>query len=87
MVRSEANTGSVAPMEAAPMLKWAQRRDRLFITVDVQDVTGEVVSLSQDALVFSGQGSDSRQYKLDLKFYKPVDAKHKVGAALDLVVA
>ena len=87
MVRSDASAGSVPPMEAAPMLKWAQRRDRLFITLDVQDVTGEVVSLREDALVFFGQGSASRQYKLVLKFYKPVNAKHKVGAALDLVVS
>jgi hypothetical protein len=67
------------------MLKWAQRRDRLFITLDVQDATGVAVSLSEDALVFSGQGADSRRYKLDLKLYKPVDPKHQVGAALDLV--
>ena len=78
MMRSEASVDPVPPM-----LKWAQRRDRLFITLDVQDATGAVVSLSEDALVFSGHGADSRLYKLDLKFYRPVDPKHPVGAALD----
>ena len=80
-VRSDAR----APVP--PMLKWAQRRDRLFITLDVQDVTGAVVSLSEDALVFSGQGCDGRRHKVNLKFYKPVDPKHPVGAALDRGVA
>lgn len=61
------------------MLKWAQRRDRLFITLDVQDVTGEEVSLSEDALVFSGHSSGGRRYAMLLKFYKPVDPKNQVS--------
>jgi hypothetical protein len=63
------------------MLKWAQRRDRLFITLDVQDVAGEVVSLSAEELVFTGEGGGSRQYALDLRFYKPVDPHHQVRAS------
>lgn len=78
---------SDGPAPVPPMLKWAQRRDRLFITLDVQDVTGAVVSLSEDALVFSGQGCDGRWHEMNLSFYKPVDPKHPVGAALDRGVA
>lgn len=60
------------------MLKWAQRRDKLFITLDAQDITGEVVSLSPEALRFSGDGGSGKRYELLLNFYKPVDPQHPV---------
>ena len=37
-----------------PILKWAQRKDRLFVTVDVQDIKDESVTLTEDKLVFTG---------------------------------
>jgi hypothetical protein len=39
------------------------------------------VSLSADELVFTGEGGGSRQYALDLRFYKPVDPHHQVRAS------
>ena len=60
------------------MLKWAQRRDRLFITLDAQDIAGEVVSLSPGALRFTGDGGGGKRYELQLSFYHPVDPQHPV---------
>ena len=38
-----------------PTVKWAQRKDRLFVTIDVQDVTGEEVNLTDEKIVFTGK--------------------------------
>jgi len=35
---------------ATPTVKWAQRKDRLFVTIDVQDVKEETVTLTADKL-------------------------------------
>ena len=35
-----------------PPLKWAQRKDGIFLTVDVQDMANEKVDLTADGLEF-----------------------------------
>jgi hypothetical protein len=42
-------------MASTPIVKWAQRKDRLFLTIDVQDIEGEEVTLTADKLVFNGK--------------------------------
>lgn len=78
---------------AAPLLptvKWAQRKDRLYLTIDVQDCKAPKLDLSNDEsgehgkLVFRGEGAGASHshekdlYALDLTLCNaidPVDSK------------
>lgn len=48
-----------------PTVTWAQRSDKLYVTIDVQDVKEQTVDLQETKLVFSGKaGSDQKEYAL-----------------------
>lgn len=57
-------------------VKWAQRKDSLYVTIDLPDVKHEKVSLQEDCLTFEGTSND-QDYKVDLHFFKPVDTSAK----------
>mmetsp|Transcript_22177 Transcript_22177/g.70842 ORF Transcript_22177/g.70842 Transcript_22177/m.70842 type:complete len:204 (+) Transcript_22177:205-816(+) len=54
-----------------PPVKWAQRKDTLFVTIDVPDVVKDsaVVDLKDDSLTFKGKSHDN-EYELELEFWK-----------------
>ena len=64
-----------------PTLLWAERKDSLFVTIDVPDCKDVVIELTEDKLVFSANSND-KVYKIDMEFLKAVDAgedsKYKV---------
>ena len=44
-----------------PLVKWAQREDKLFITIEVTDVTDEKIELKPEGvLTFSGKGGPDK---------------------------
>jgi hypothetical protein len=48
-----------------PSVTWAQRSDKLYITIDVQDVKDQSVDLEASKLSFKGKaGSDPKDYAL-----------------------
>ena len=42
-------------MATQPTVKWAQRKDRLFLTVDIQDIKDEKVALTAEKVVITGK--------------------------------
>lgn len=48
-------------------VKWAQRKDSLYVTIALADVKDYKVDLTDRKLVFQGT-SDGKLYKLDLEF-------------------
>lgn len=68
-----------------PTLKWAQRADKLFITIDVQDCKSPQIELTNDdsgehgRLAFRGEGAGASHshekdlYALDLEFCGAID--------------
>ena len=64
-------------MEAAgtkkfPDLKWAQRKDRLFVTIDLPDVESPQISLKPEGkLMFEGKVK-AAEYHIDLDLFKEV---------------
>lgn len=48
-------------------VKWAQRKDSLYVTITLADVKDYKVDLTDRKLVFEGTSGDKR-YKLDLEF-------------------
>lgn len=65
-------------------VKWAQRKDALYVTVDLPDVQDEKVSLSSKNLTFKGT-SNGNVYEVSLDFFKEVDteAKDSIWAKTD----
>ena len=67
-----------------PIIRWAQSKEKLFLTLELSDVQYPAVELTSTRLVFQGFGHGARgqqQYHVDIKFYKPVDitaSSHKV---------
>jgi prostaglandin-E synthase len=65
-------TPSASPLH--PEIKWAQRKDRLLLTVDLHDASDVKVSFENaDTLRFRGI-SDGTTYESDLHFYDAIDA-------------
>lgn len=48
-------------------VKWAQRKDSVYLTISLSDVKDHKVELTDKNLVFQGTSSD-KVYKLDLEF-------------------
>jgi len=53
-------------------VKWAQRKDSIFVTIVLPDVTDETVELTGDKLTFKGK-SGGEDYDVELKFFAEVD--------------
>ncbi len=49
------------------LVKWAQRKDSLYLTIALPDVKDHQVELTDRKLVFQGTSGD-KLYKLDLEF-------------------
>jgi len=65
-------------MTLIPTLLWAQRKDRLFLTIDLQDAKDPKVVLENDEkdeygkLTFSGT-AEGQPYLLEVEFFKAID--------------
>ncbi|GLE11607.1 hypothetical protein PINS_up024137 [Pythium insidiosum] len=57
-------------------VKWAQRKDSIYVTVDLPDVKDEQVKLTNKSLSFRGT-SNKQQYEVELVFFKEVDVEDK----------
>lgn len=63
-------------MALLPTVVWAQRSDKLYVTIDVQDVKDQTVDLEDAKLTFKGKaGSEGKDYALELNFLNEVDSK------------
>jgi len=60
-----------------PPVVWAQRKDQVFLSVDLQDVKNENIKLEPTKLSFFGK-SGTKQYSFEIEFLKEIDpAKSK----------
>jgi len=60
-----------------PPVVWAQRKDQVFLSVDLQDVKSENIKLEPTKLSFFGK-SGTKQYSFEIEFLKEIDpAKSK----------
>ena len=62
--------------KTAPV-KYAQRKDSLFLTIDLKDVTEEKIELTADKLTFTGKAMGGDTYSCELEFIKEVDPDHE----------
>lgn len=78
-------------MALVPKVQWAQRADRLYLTIDLQDAKEPKVDISNDAegkfgkVTFKGEGrshatgAEKHQYSLDLDLYKVIVMPMRTG--------
>ncbi|CAI9727677.1 Hypothetical predicted protein [Octopus vulgaris] len=74
-----------------PNVSWAQRRDKLLITIHVADCVDPKIRIAEgNILKFEGEGGPQKQsFKTELKFYKEVKDEFKQtigGRELNLVI-
>uniref|UniRef100_A0A7S1FKT3 CS domain-containing protein n=1 Tax=Noctiluca scintillans TaxID=2966 RepID=A0A7S1FKT3_NOCSC len=63
----------VASTPLKPALLWAQRRDSVWVTVDIKESQGLSVQLTEDRLAFSAiSAEDGTAYGFSLDFYAPI---------------
>ena len=56
-------------------LKWAQNGDKVYLTVDLRDISDEKITWkAPDHLIFSGI-SDGKKYGFKLRFFAELDTK------------
>jgi len=58
-----------------PPVAWAQRQDRVYLTVNVPEAVDLQFTLENDPakLTFSCVGGDKKKYHFALEFFAPVD--------------
>ena len=57
-----------------PTCRWAQRKDCVYVTVDVPDVTDEVISVAEDKLSFKGT-SKGAQYACEMELFAAISTE------------
>jgi hypothetical protein len=59
-----------------PTVLWAQRQNRLFLTLEVPDVKNDELNITESGLSFFGESAE-KHYKLSFNFFAPVDESSK----------
>jgi len=72
-----ASTGSGAGDASVitPKVEWAQRKDRVLLTVFVEDCKEEKISVQENSFSFSGKGGkEKREHAVNLELFGEIDA-------------
>ena len=51
------------------MVKWAQRKENVYIEVQLRDISDEAINLTANTIKFKGT-SDSKVYEFELEFFE-----------------
>ena len=62
-------------------IKWAQRKDSLYVTICLADVTNHTLELTDKSLTFTGT-ADKKEYGVTLDFFKEVDSEGSISKVL-----
>lgn len=66
-----------------PSVIWAQRADKLYVTVNVEDCKNPDVKFESDKVIFSGIGGpDKILYEITITFYEEIDPTQSKYAVL-----
>eukprot|EP00232_Nephroselmis_pyriformis_P028273 CAMPEP_0182862094 /NCGR_PEP_ID=MMETSP0034_2-20130328/5865_1 /TAXON_ID=156128 /ORGANISM="Nephroselmis pyriformis, Strain CCMP717" /LENGTH=206 /DNA_ID=CAMNT_0024994103 /DNA_START=60 /DNA_END=680 /DNA_ORIENTATION=- len=59
-------------MTLNPNFKWAERKDKVYVTVDVVDCDKPELSITEKTLSFKGTDGEGKVYELKVDFFKDV---------------
>lgn len=68
--------GAAISSRRLPPIKWAQRSDSLYVTIDVIDIADANIDLQPTSLKFSGKSGETA-YEIELEFFGEVDPEHE----------
>jgi len=68
--------------EKIPPVIWAQRADKLYVTLNVEDCKNAVVKFDNTSLHFSGTSGQKLEYDFSLEFYGEIDSENSKYAVL-----
>ena len=55
-----------------PIVKWAQRKDRVFLEIGLRDIKDEKLDLTETTINFKGT-SDGKQYAFEYELFGPIN--------------
>ena len=72
-------------MALSPTFTWAERTDKVYLTIEVQDVKDAKIDLTDEGKVsFTGKGgSEKKEYALDVQLFKGIKKDESKWAASD----
>ena len=71
------NESGVAQTANVPNVKYAQRKDSIYLTIELPDVTDETIEVKPVALCVTGT-SGGLEYALDVQLFKPVNTQKSI---------
>merc|ERR1711893_360604 len=67
-------TSNMANSRLHPAVIWAQRNDKLYLTINLEDCTNPTIKLEEDKLYFMSKGGpDKKEYEVNIEFFKPIN--------------
>ena len=63
-----------------PPMKWAEREDKVYLTIELQDAREVTIDIAGDGFVFSAIGPDGTSYAETLKLHKAVSKEKSTYA-------
>ena len=66
---------AVASQINIPTCLWAQRKEEIYVTVDIADVTDEKISVDSNIVKFSAK-SAGKLYECEMELFKDIDAEN-----------
>ncbi|KRX06057.1 HSP20-like chaperone [Pseudocohnilembus persalinus] len=63
--------------------KWTQRKEHIYLTVELRDIKDEKIDIQPNTLKFSGK-SDGKQYDGEVEFYDEIDVEKSSYTILGL---
>lgn len=68
----------------APPVYWAQRKNLLFVKVQLEDCRNPTIKVEKDSIYFKGKGgTDNKEYEVTLNFFKEIKAEDSKFAVRD----
>lgn len=61
-------------MPLLPIVLWAQKKECIYLTIDLEDAENVKIDLKEDKLCFSGK-KDKNEYEFELLFLKPINVE------------
>ncbi|KAK2184888.1 hypothetical protein NP493_249g04016 [Ridgeia piscesae] len=62
------------PHRIPPPVIWAQRNDKVYVTICLPDCSNPTIKLEEDKLYFFGKGGpEQKEYEMTMEFYKEVN--------------
>ncbi|XP_031564729.1 very-long-chain (3R)-3-hydroxyacyl-CoA dehydratase-like [Actinia tenebrosa] len=83
------SSGSKMAVPLTPIVRWAQTKERLYLTIELSDVQYPTIDLNEDRLIFKAYGHGARgesNYQLEVNFLEPIDPSASSHSLLERYV-